>query len=120
MRVLLVDDDRNLLHMLSRVLTIRGHEVEIAESPYGVAAHVQRYRPDLVLLDVMMPGLSGSSLARVIGGLEGARRPAILLYSAMPEDQLAEAAKSAKVPYIPKTRGPMAIVKEIERYAPAR
>jgi CheY-like chemotaxis protein len=114
-RVLVVDDDSAILRMLSRVLTVRGHEVFEAESPYGVSAVVQQRQPDVVLLDVMMPGLSGTALAQLIDKLDMPTKPVIILYSAMPEDQLRRAAASVGARYVSKTRGPGAIVTEVER-----
>jgi DNA-binding response OmpR family regulator len=114
-RVLIVDDDPAILRMLVRVLTVRGHEVDGADSPYGVSAVVQQRQPDVVLLDVMMPGLSGTSLAQLIEKLDMPTRPTVILYSAMPEDQLRKAALGVGARYVSKTRGPGAIVTEIER-----
>jgi len=58
-RILVVDDDRPTRTLLRELLTIEGYAVE--EAPDGATAitKVNGLRPDLVLLDVMMPGLDG-------------------------------------------------------------
>ncbi|MGZ8476297.1 MAG: response regulator transcription factor [Candidatus Limnocylindria bacterium] len=58
-RVLLVDDDRSLLELLADYLRRQGHEVRVtATGQEGIAAAIE-WQPDLVLLDVTMPGLDG-------------------------------------------------------------
>ena len=58
-KILLVDDDQTLLHLLSRYL--RDNDFEVLEAPDGQAGLRLAYseRPDLVLLDVMLPGMDG-------------------------------------------------------------
>ncbi|MBN2449430.1 MAG: response regulator [Lentisphaeria bacterium] len=57
--VLVVDDTPSIVHLISRVLTRCGFEVEGASSGAEALARIQDRRPDLILLDVVMPGLSG-------------------------------------------------------------
>lgn len=65
-RILVVDDTPANLKLLSALLCSRGYEVETAtDGPSALAAIAQR-KPDLVLLDVMMPGLSGYDVCRRI------------------------------------------------------
>jgi DNA-binding response OmpR family regulator len=63
-RILLVDDDKNLLDMLSLALEDAGHEVHSAPDGMVGLKKAQQLRPDLVLSDVNMPGLDGFSLCR--------------------------------------------------------
>lgn len=58
-RILLVDDDQTLLHLLSQYLRENGFEV--FEAPNGTSGLRLAYseRPDLILLDVMLPGMDG-------------------------------------------------------------
>ncbi len=96
MKVLIVDDDPDVLRMAARFLESRGVEVHTSPSPFGVSGIVHGERPDVVILDVMMPALDGEALARFLGSLPEEQRPAILFYSAMPEDDLS--ARAARVP----------------------
>ena len=59
LRVLAVDDDPIFLRALERVLRSRGHGVTTADSGEAAVAAVRAQRPDVVLLDVEMPGISG-------------------------------------------------------------
>src|ERR1700738_2124697 len=62
--LLLVDDDRRIRDLLSRFLLAEGYRVTTAESAADARAKLQGLRFDLLILDVMMPGETGFSLAR--------------------------------------------------------
>jgi DNA-binding response OmpR family regulator len=116
-KILLVDDDATVLDMMSRMLTHRGHEVHTCATPFGVSAQIVRDPPDVVVLDVMMPGLGGSALASLIAKLELPHQPKVLLWSAMDDVALAEAAREAGgLPWISKARRASDIAAEIERF----
>jgi DNA-binding response OmpR family regulator len=115
-KILLVDDDRSVLGLMSKLLKHRGHEVQSCETPFGVSAQIVRDPPDVVVLDVMMPGLGGSALASIIGKLELERPPKLLLWSAMDETALAEAGREAGgLPTISKAMRATEIAAAIER-----
>jgi len=54
-KILLVDDDRDLVHVLTLVLEERGYDVVSAGDAPGAIEAVETQRPDLIVLDVMMP-----------------------------------------------------------------
>jgi DNA-binding response OmpR family regulator len=65
-RLLVIDDDRSLIELLSDYLTRVGHEVIGAPDGQAGLAAIAASAPDLVLLDVTMPGLDGwQTLARI-------------------------------------------------------
>lgn len=63
-RILLVDDDPLLLQFLAEVLDHAGYETEAASSAEAALQRVAQREPDLALLDITMPGMSGLELAR--------------------------------------------------------
>ncbi|MCW8924020.1 MAG: response regulator [Gammaproteobacteria bacterium] len=65
-RILLIDDDEILLNYYATVLREAGMLVETLVNPFESLTVMQRFKPDLVLLDVYMPGCSGLELAQVI------------------------------------------------------
>jgi len=62
--VLVVDDDPPILRMLERTLTAEGYAVETAADGGAALAAVERAVPDVVVLDVAMPGLDGLAVCR--------------------------------------------------------
>ena len=65
-RILVVEDDRALARVLSDSLTYSGFEVETVEGGPEVLTTLRTFGPDLVLLDVMLPGPSGFELCGLI------------------------------------------------------
>lgn len=68
-RVLVVDDDPKLLSMLRRTLQYEGFHVLTAEDGNGAIAQVQAHRPDVIVLDWMMPGLDGIGVLKHLRAL---------------------------------------------------
>ena len=62
--ILVVDDDEFNLKLLNKMLAIEGYEVHTAASGEEALAAVAEQLPDLILLDVMMPGIDGFEVAR--------------------------------------------------------
>ncbi len=71
-RILVVDDQADNVQLLADLLSVHGYTVESALSGQGALDSIDRSAPDLVLLDVVMPGLSGLQVLR-----RAPRRPAI-------------------------------------------
>ncbi|HTR53154.1 MAG TPA: response regulator [Kofleriaceae bacterium] len=64
--ILVVDDDPEIVTMLSSRLQKRGYKISTAEDGHRALELAKRERPDLVVLDVMMPGKSGWEVARAL------------------------------------------------------
>ncbi|MEW5723350.1 MAG: response regulator [Thermodesulfobacteriota bacterium] len=64
MKLLIVDDEVEILHMLRRNLELEGYEVTITTSPHEALELMKRDLFNLVLTDIKMPGLSGVDLLR--------------------------------------------------------
>jgi twitching motility two-component system response regulator PilH len=65
-KILLVDDSKTELHHLSDVLGKRGYQVRTAENGDEAMRRLSEDRPDLILMDVVMPGQNGFQLTRTI------------------------------------------------------
>jgi DNA-binding response OmpR family regulator len=79
MRVLVLDDDRAFLNMLGWALVEAGHEVASAGDGQTGLELVSRWSPDVILLDVRMPGMDGESFARRYRELPGSSAPIVVL-----------------------------------------
>lgn len=82
-QILIVDDDANLARQLARHLQGVGHECTTEQTAEGALACLDRGPVDLVVLDVMLPGLSGFELCRRIRASAGHFMVPILMISAM-------------------------------------
>jgi two-component system KDP operon response regulator KdpE len=65
-RILVVDDEPEIRRAVSRALTARGFEVEAEADGEGALHAVERFAPDLIVLDLNMPGLDGMAVCRRI------------------------------------------------------
>ena len=63
-RVLCVDDNVDACTMLGLVLRMQGYEVQMAHTGLGALASAMTWRPDVVLLDIGLPGIDGYEVAR--------------------------------------------------------
>jgi two-component system response regulator MprA len=73
-----VDDDPPLRRMLARTLAAEGYEVTVAGDGGGALAEAERTAPDVIVLDVAMPGLDGLTVARRLRG-KGLPTPILML-----------------------------------------
>ncbi|WP_269801074.1 response regulator transcription factor [Streptomyces jeddahensis] len=76
--VLLAEDDRAIRHALERALTLEGYDVTAVADGVEALAQAHRGRPDVLVLDVMMPGIDGLQVCRVLRA-EGDRTPILML-----------------------------------------
>src|SRR5271167_3396232 len=82
-RVLMVDDDPGIRDVVSEFLTRHGYVVETAGDAAEMEQALSRGTPDLVVLDVMLPGEDGLAICRRLARPDG---PAIIMLSAMGEE----------------------------------
>jgi two-component system, OmpR family, response regulator MprA len=80
-RLLVVDDDANITAFLKRALAYEGYQVEIASDGPGGLAAARDNPPDLVVLDVMLPGIDGVEIVRRLraGEEETGHLPVLML-----------------------------------------
>ncbi|WTF05583.1 response regulator transcription factor [Streptomyces sp. NBC_01613] len=76
--VLLAEDDRAIRHALERALSLEGYQVTAVADGVEALAQAHRTPPDVLLLDVMMPGIDGLQVCRVLRA-EGDRTPILML-----------------------------------------
>jgi CheY-like chemotaxis protein len=114
LKIMIVDDDATTLDVVSAILEQQGHEVMPRDTALGTTRAILRDRPDVVLLDVQMPGLSGNKLAELIAA-ESAPAPRVILFSASPKEELQELARRCGASgFIEKTGDPAGFVKQFD------
>ncbi len=91
-RILIVDDQQVTAETLAEVCRFLGHEASYVTNPAQAVAAIQRERPDVVLLDISMPGISGYELAERVrerDELAGVRLVALTGYGSEEDRQCA-------------------------------
>jgi DNA-binding response OmpR family regulator len=84
--VLIADDERNIVISLEFLMKREGHRVSIARDGDAALAMIEAERPDLVLLDVMMPGRSGFDVCQAVRANEALAAVKIVMLSAKGRD----------------------------------
>jgi DNA-binding response OmpR family regulator len=84
--VLIADDEPNIVISLEFLMKREGHRVTIARDGDAALEAIRRERPDLVLLDVMMPGRSGFEVCQAVRADEALAAVKILMLSAKGRD----------------------------------
>jgi len=112
--VLVVDDEEHITEMLAMGLGIHGFDVERTDTGRGALAAIEHRRPDLVILDVMLPDLDGFEVARRLRQTEGAgtRVPVIFLTARDTTQDKVEGLRLGTDDYVTK---PFSIEELIER-----
>lgn len=65
-KILLIDDDPEITNILGDSLKAAGYQIEVCDSGLDALNAILSYKPDLLLLDVMLPGVDGFTLAKQI------------------------------------------------------
>lgn len=101
MDVLIVDDDASVRELLGYVMEQRGWDVRVATSAEEALLELAARRPELLLLDLMLPGRDGLGLLGLLD--RGIGRPRhVVLVSALPETTVAAIATRLGLPYVTK------------------
>ena len=79
-RILIIEDDASIARLVRDNLVFDGFVVETQADGREAYNHVRRFRPDLVLLDLMLPGIDGLGICRALG--QSAERVPIIIISA--------------------------------------
>jgi CheY-like chemotaxis protein len=85
--VLVVDDNDDNVRIMSTILLGRGFEVRIARDGRAALASVHQQRPDLILLDVLMPGMDGMQVLDAIKADPRSATIPVVMVTAKTQDQ---------------------------------
>ena len=84
--VLIADDEANIVVSLEFLMKREGHRVTVARDGDAALAAIREHRPDLVLLDVMMPGKTGFEVCQAVRADDSLAGVKILMLSAKGRD----------------------------------
>ena len=84
LRVLVADDDADTVQTLTALLELEGHAVRAVQSGADVLPAIPSFRPDAIILDISIPGLSGYAVAQAVRhSFTDMRRPLMIAISGM-------------------------------------
>ncbi len=117
MRILLVDDEPALRELLRT--TFEGAHVQVDEAASGVEAEarIRRRRPDVIVLDLRMPGMSGTELCARLKGDEKTKLIPIVLLTGADAEEARRAQRSGAEALVRKPFSPLDLLAIVERLA---
>ena len=114
-RVLVVDDDALTREILATILDLEEFDVDLAEDGEQALAAIASAVPDVVVLDVMMPGIDGFEVLRRLRADEAtASLPVILLTARDTADDRREGEEAGADAYLTKPFSPLALIATID------
>ena len=112
--ILIVDDEPANLQLLADLLKQRGHAVRVAPSGQLALNYISRQKPDLILLDVNMPGMNGiEALKRIKADPRWSKIPVMMVTSESERAHVIEAIQSGASSYLAKPFAPEDLIKKI-------
>lgn len=113
--VLVVDDEMPIREMLTMALAMAGYRTQQAESGHMALQRIQESPPDLILLDWMLPGMSGVELARRLKKSEQtAHIPIIMLTALTDEDDKVQGLEAGADDYMVKPLSPRELLARLK------
>jgi CheY-like chemotaxis protein len=114
--ILVADDSVDTVLTLAAILRDEGHGVHTCANSIHVTEAIRRYKPDVCILDIVMPGKTGLSIAREVRAMRLGERPVLIAISGVfdkPGDEII--AKSAGFDYfVPKAAEPAELLRVID------
>lgn len=120
-RILVVDDEPTLVRLMEFILAKQGHDMLAATNGEDALAMIRSERPDLVLLDIMMPRIDGYEVARTVRADSELRDIPIIMLSAKAQDHDIQKGIEVGVDeYITKPFAPEQLVHVVNEYLARR
>jgi len=114
-KILLIDDSEVSLHFASRVLGKAGFDVRTTLDVNDLHSVLGGWRPDIILTDVDMPGLTGPELCRMLKSSYETAHVPVVLFSAVPSQQLETMARECEADgFLSKANGLDSLPQELE------
>lgn len=115
--VFICDDDDGILDVASMLLRDKGYHVKTRMTGVGMVEHVKKAKPDLILLDLWLPGIDGEKLTRNLKSDPETNGIPIVIMSAHRDTKI-RAQKAGADGYITKPFDISVFEKTIEKYSP--
>jgi len=113
-KILIVDDEAHILNIIKFNLKKRGYDITIASNGEEAIEKIKGNIPDLLIIDVMMPKMSGYDVCRILKEDEKYKDMPIIMLSAKSQLEDIEVAKELGITkYLTKPFSPMMLMKKV-------
>ncbi|HUZ60001.1 MAG TPA: response regulator [Hanamia sp.] len=83
-KILVVDDDTDILSVMKILLTMKGFEVEVTSKGENALPKTESFKPDLILLDVLISGHDGRTICKELKSKKETQHIPVIMFSAHP------------------------------------
>lgn len=94
-KILIIDDDERIISLYKMVLEGQGYEVGVASDGKSGLEEVAKQKPDLILVDAMMPGVSGFDTLTAIKAMPDSGSTKVIMLTALSDENIKQRAISA-------------------------
>lgn len=110
-KILLVDDDKDLCDLYETTLKAEGFDVKIAQNGEEALSEIMKAKPDLIVLDIMMPKIHGMDTLDILKATPETKDIKVLILSALSDQKMVDKAKEfGVVDYVVKSEVDMSTV----------
>jgi two-component system, OmpR family, alkaline phosphatase synthesis response regulator PhoP len=114
-RILIVEDEPDLMAYFKLALARTGFELEMASNGHEAVRRARELRPDLVLMDVMLPGITGIEACRRLSADPDLANVRVVMLSSRTEDEVQQSAREAgAIDYWTKPVGPTELQAKVQ------
>ncbi|MEN8172290.1 MAG: response regulator [Chloroflexota bacterium] len=114
-KILIIDDDLETLHLVGLLLERKGYDISVAESGQIALEKIEKEIPDLIILDIMMPGMSGIDVARHLRAQESTNLTPIIMFTAKSQiDDRVEGLEAGADAYLAKPSEPKELYAQVK------
>jgi DNA-binding response OmpR family regulator len=83
--ILIVDDNKDLLTMLTAMLKTKGYSISVSETAEGIVSTIKEIRPDIILMDMLLSGADGREICKEIKADNEIASIPLMMLSAYPQ-----------------------------------
>ena len=113
--ILIVDDEPSIVVPIQFLMQQQGYNVLVAENGHDALDMIYKYEPDLVLLDIMLPGIDGFEVCRRLNsGTQTARIPILIISAKTQKEDINAGLKAGADDYLLKPTSPTEILNRVE------
>jgi excisionase family DNA binding protein len=114
-KILIVDDDQKIQKYLNMMLSSGGYQIEMASDGFEAGVKTIEFKPDLMILDLYMPGMDGFEVCKQIKGNSNTSHIKILAYTGYDtKENRNRIMKAGADGYLPKPVGKDTLIQSIE------
>ncbi|MDZ4671038.1 MAG: response regulator [Phototrophicales bacterium] len=113
-KILIAEDERDIRELITFTLTFAGHEIVQANNGAEAVEIAQQAMPDLIMMDVRMPRMTGYEACRAIKQIESIKHiPVVFLSAKGQDDEVSDGLDAGAIEYIMKPFSPTELAEKI-------